>query len=168
MGEYDPKSIMRANIAARRPGVRAAALRLVAAVAVVALGLLSRRYAAYLPAFLAAYAGDTLWALMLFLGIGAVVPAWPTRRTAAVTMAACFLVELSQLYHAPWIEDVRHTRLGGLVLGYGFLWSDLACYTAGVAAGAALDAGVRRVTWRRAQSSRSRSSSPGSTPRTRS
>ncbi len=43
-------------------------------------------------------------------------------------------VELSQLYHAPWIDSIRQTTLGGLILGFGFLWSDLACYALGVLA----------------------------------
>jgi hypothetical protein len=42
---------------------------------------------------------------------------------------------------------VRQTRLGGLVFGYGFLWLDLACYTAGVAVGYAAECADRR--WRR-------------------
>ena len=36
----------------------------------VVLGIGSRRYADFLPSFVAAYAGDTLWALAAFLGIG--------------------------------------------------------------------------------------------------
>jgi len=117
--------------------------------AVVVLGLASRKYAAHLPAFVAAYAGDALWALMLLVGIGMLAPGWSTWRVAGLALAGCFVVELSQLYHAPWIDAVRRTRLGGLVLGYGFLWSDLPCYTAGVAAGVALEAGARRTAaWR--------------------
>jgi len=46
-------------------------------------------------------------------------------------MSLSVAVELSQLYHAPWIDPIRRTTLGGLVLGFGFLWSDLACYAAG-------------------------------------
>lgn len=34
---------------------------------------------------------------------------------------------------APWIHNLRRTSPGALVLGYGFLWSDVACYTVGVA-----------------------------------
>lgn len=40
--------------------------------------------------------------------------------------------ELLQLYHAPWIESIRQTRIGGLALGFGFLWSDIVCYAVGV------------------------------------
>lgn len=31
-----------------------------------------------------------------------------------------FVIEFSQLYHAEWIDQIRDTSLGGLVLGYGF------------------------------------------------
>ena len=48
-------------------------------------------------------------------------------------------IETSQLYHAPWIDAIRRTRPGALVLGYGFLWSDLACYAAGVALATAVE-----------------------------
>ena len=100
---------------------------------VVALGLASRRYAAALPAFVAEYAGDTLWASMAFVGIGLLAPRWPSLRVAFAALALSYAVEVSQLYHAPWIDTIRSTRIGALVLGYGFLWSDLVCYTVGVA-----------------------------------
>jgi hypothetical protein len=106
---------------------------LLAGALVVVLGLASRRYGAGLPAFVAEYAGDTLWAVMAFIVIGVVAPDWPTRRVGVAALLACYADEVSQLYHAPWIEAIRNTRLGGVVLGYGFLWSDVACYTVGVA-----------------------------------
>lgn len=98
----------------------------------IALGLTSRQYGDRLPQFIADYAGDTLWAIMAFLGVGVLAPRWPTLRLAIAALAIAYSVELSQLYHAAWIDAIRHTRLGGLVLGYGFLWSDIACYTVGV------------------------------------
>jgi hypothetical protein len=76
-----------------------------------------------------------------------VAPRWPVLRAAAVATLFCFAIETSQLYHAPWIEAVRGTVLGGLVLGHGFLVTDLLCYVAGVALGVAVDralGGVRR------------------------
>ena len=47
------------------------------------------------------------------------------------SLAVSFLIELSQLWHPPFLEALRATTVGGLVLGYGFLWSDLICYTVG-------------------------------------
>ena len=99
------------------------------------LGIGSRRYSRVLPGFIAAFAGDTLWALAAFLGIGLILPRASTWTVACLALAFSVAVELSQLYHAPWIDSIRQTTLGGLILGFGFLWSDLACYAAGVGIG---------------------------------
>ena len=103
---------------------------------VIIAGLASRRYREHLPAFLAEYAGDTLWALMLFLLVSTILAGRPILTRAAISLILAFLVEVSQLYHAPWIDSIRQTTLGGLVLGSGFLWTDLICYSVGIAIGA--------------------------------
>jgi hypothetical protein len=103
------------------------------------LGIGSRRSTHRLPWFIAAYAGDTLWALAAFLGIGLVLPRESTRTIASLAMAFSVAVEISQLYHAPWLDSIRQSTLGGLILGFGFLWSDLACYAVGVGAGVAIE-----------------------------
>jgi uncharacterized protein DUF2809 len=105
----------------------------------IVLGLSSRRYGGALPQFVAAYAGDTLWAAMVFLLLGLAFRRQPTRLLAIVALTASFLVEFSQLYRDGWLHAVRATRLGALVLGSGFLWSDLLCYAAGVALAAVVD-----------------------------
>ncbi len=110
-----------------------------AASAVILLGLASRKYRGYLPHFLAEYAGDTLWALMLFLLVSTVLAGRPIVARAAISLVLSFLVEISQLYHAPWIDSIRQTTLGGLVLGFGFLWTDLVCYSVGIGLGAIIE-----------------------------
>ncbi len=122
----------------RNPLVRLLLIALTAA-----LGIGSRRFHHLLPDIVAAYAGDTLWALALFLLIGLVMPRTSTRRVAILALVLSVLVEVSQSYHAPWIDSIRRTALGGLVLGWGFLWSDLACYAAGVGLGAITE----RASW---------------------
>jgi hypothetical protein len=111
-----------------------------------ALGIGSRRFHHVLPEILAAYAGDTFWALAVFLLIGLVMPAASTWSVAMLAMALSVLVEVSQVYHAPWIDSIRRTTLGGLILGYGFLWSDLACYAVGVGLGAMTERALVRFT----------------------
>ena len=106
---------------------------------VIVLGLGSRRFAASLPGVVAAYAGDTLWATAAFLGIGLLLPRASSWRVALLAMSLSVLVEVGQLYHAPWIDSIRRTTLGGLVLGYDFVWSDLACYAFGVALGVLIE-----------------------------
>lgn len=122
---------------------RSRALYLALALAVVALGLASRRFRPVLPPWLGAYAGDALWAAMVFLLAAA---AWPRARVASLALGAVlfsFAVEASQLYRAPWIDALRATRPGGLVLGHDFVWSDLLCYAAGVLLAAAADLTLR-------------------------
>ena len=114
-------------------------LYLSGALFVMFLGLASRRYGGNLPVFLSDYSGDTLWALMVFLGISTIAPDAGAVRRAAIALAFAYAIEFSQLYQAPWIDALRQTRLGGLVLGYGFLWTDLICYAAGISIGLAVD-----------------------------
>jgi hypothetical protein len=103
---------------------------------VIVFGLASRHYPNVFPKFITTYAGDTLWALMVFLLIGFISPRLATLKLAVLTLLFAFLIELSQLYHAPWIDGIRAYSLAALVLGHGFLWSDLVCYSVGVAIGA--------------------------------
>ena len=128
---------------------RSRVLYLALALAVVVLGLASRRYRAALPAFVGAYAGDALWAAMVFLLAAACRPRARTSALAAGALLFAFAVELTQLYHAPWIDAVRATRPGALVLGHDFVWSDLPCYVAGVLAAAAADRLLRSRAARR-------------------
>ena len=126
---------------AARP--RSRALYLALALAVVALGLASRRFRPELPAFVGAYAGDALWAAMVYLLAASL---WTRARVSTLALGAVlfsFGIEITQLYHAPWIDAVRANRLGGLALGYDFVWSDLACYTAGVCIAAGCDLLIR-------------------------
>jgi hypothetical protein len=106
---------------------------------VCVLGIGSRRYAHALPGLIAAYAGDTLWALAAFAGIGLLLPRASTRVVDLLALSLSIAVELSQLYHAPWIDSIRQTTVGGLILGFGFLWSDLICYAFGVGLGVAIE-----------------------------
>lgn len=110
-------------------------LYMVLLVLTLLLGLASRRCGPWLPTFVASYAGDALWALLVFWLVGLGRPRWSSRRVAAAALSFAVLIELSQLWQPPWLLAVRGTTLGGLVLGHGFLWSDLLCYAAGVATG---------------------------------
>lgn len=103
--------------------------------ATFACGISSRIYASHLPEFIAVYAGDTLWALMVFWALGFIFKSESTVVIAAGALTLSFVVELTQLYHSPYIDSVRSTLIGGLLLGYTFIWSDLVCYTAGVLIG---------------------------------
>lgn len=108
-------------------------------VVVSILGIGSRRYGDHLPGFIADYAGDTLWAVAAFLAIGLAMPRASTWVVAGLSLLVSLAVELSQLYHAPWIDSIRSTTVGGLLLGFGFVWSDLACYAVGIGLGVLIE-----------------------------
>ena len=106
------------------------------ALVVVAAGLLWRADFMPLPPWLSNNGGDALWALMVFLGFGFLLTRAPTLNLALLAAAFSWGVEFSQLYHAPWIDDIRATLPGRLILGNTFNWPDLIAYDVGVALGA--------------------------------
>ena len=76
---------------------------------------------------------------MVFLGLSLLLPQRPAPVRAAAALAFCFMIEFTQLHRRPWLDEVRATTLGSLVLGQGFLASDLLCYTVGVGIAVSLD-----------------------------
>ena len=111
----------------------------VAILVVIALGLLSRRQPSYLPAALGKYPGDALWAMIVFLGVGFLFPRLASGFAGLTAFLFSCAVEVSQLYHAPWIESVRDTLPGRLILGRGFSWCDMEAYAVGILIGCALE-----------------------------
>lgn len=109
---------------------------------VIVLGLLSRKMVNVLPDLLNIYLGDALWALMIFIGVGFIFTELETKTVALMGLVFCYFIELSQLYHAIWIENIRKTTLGGLALGYVFSWGDLLGYAIGISIGVIIE--VRR------------------------
>jgi hypothetical protein len=67
--------------------------------------------------------------------LGIVSPRARTRAIALAALRIAFGVECSQLYEAEWINRIRATRVGGLILGRGWVTTDLVCYAAGVGIG---------------------------------
>jgi hypothetical protein len=111
----------------------------VLALAVVAAGLLWSADFMPLPPWLSNNGGDALWALMVFLGFGFLLPRASTLTIALLALAFSWSIEFSQLYKAPWIDAIRATIPGKLVLGNTFAWPDLIAYALGVAIGALAD-----------------------------
>ena len=108
-------------------------------VMVVLLGLPTRLFPQYMPDFMVYYGGDVLWALMIFLLFGLLFPTAKQRHVVLLTLAVTWGIEFSQLIHADWLEAIRSPKLGRLIFGYTFLWSDLVCYGCGIGAGVLLE-----------------------------
>lgn len=105
--------------------------------ATIALGLLSRRYP--LPGILAEYTGDALYATAAYWGFALLAAAARAPILAVIAFVACLLVECSQMLSWPWLQDLRATSVGRLLLGSGFKWPDLVAYAVGVSVAATVD-----------------------------
>ena len=98
------------------------------AVLLIMLGLLSRRISVIPSAI-----GDALWAMTVYCCWRIVLL---RKRPAAAALAAimtAFAIEFSQLLTMEWLVRLRTTFIGHMLLGQGFLWTDLIAYTIGIA-----------------------------------
>lgn len=121
------------------PTKRSRRLYLIAIAVLFLFGLPSRLVPQFLPDFYVNYVGDGLWAMAIFFMLGLIFPTASTRRLVITTLAITYAIEISELYQADWINQLRSIKLIGLILGYTFLWSDLVMYTLGIALGALLE-----------------------------
>ena len=118
---------------------RARVAYIAAVFAAMALGLGSRVFADVLPFFVVDHFGDALWACMIYFGFRTCYAHKKISFAIWCSLAFCYAIEFSQLYQAVWINHMRETTLGALVLGKGFLWEDLVRYTAGITVSFLLD-----------------------------
>jgi hypothetical protein len=88
--------------------------------------------------------GDVLWAVMFYAIILLIRPTTRPIVAGAISLFIAGGTELSQRYDASWINALRDTRLGGLLLGRHFRWEDMACFVVGSVAAATTHAILRR------------------------
>ena len=105
----------------------------------IALGLLSRRVR-----FVPAACGDALWAMMVYCCFRIVLIRKPMIISAVAALITSFAIEFSQMLTPDWLVKIRSTFLGHMLLGQGFLWSDLLAYTIGIAVIYGLTALIRQ------------------------
>ncbi|CDM68181.1 putative membrane protein [Clostridium bornimense] len=101
-------------------------------IVVIILGLASRTYEDILPVFIGKYIGDVLWAFMIYLIIVFLFKRISVIKVSLISLLICYGVEFLQLYQSEWINNIRDTVIGSLILGHGFLYTDLICYIVGI------------------------------------
>ena len=104
----------------------------------IVIGLPTRIVPDIFPHWFTTYAGDFIWAMMIFF-LYRLLFKWGTFKTFLIALATTYLIEITQLFHPAWLEYLRSFKLVGLVIGYSFLWSDIVAYTAGISMGAIVD-----------------------------
>jgi hypothetical protein len=103
-----------------------------------ALGLASRQWSLF-PNIFGKYPGDALWSLMVYFGWALLKPKTQPIKIGLYALMTSFLIEFAQLIQTPWLNSIRHTTLGHLLLGTTFSPSDLAAYSIGLCIGYLLD-----------------------------
>jgi len=102
-------------------------ISLIGIVVLIPLGLYSR-HITWLPK----ETGDALWAMMVFCFWRIILVKSKLRTVAIVSLAHSFIVEFSQLLRWQWLVSFRNTFVGHMMLGQGFLWTDLVAYVIGI------------------------------------
>ena len=103
-------------------------------VGTILLGLATRWHNLLSP-WLSKSSGDILWALCVYLVFALLSPAASIRQIALRALLFACLIEFGLLYHAPWIDVIRHQRVLGLILGQQFHWINFPCYFVGIGVG---------------------------------
>jgi Protein of unknown function (DUF2809) len=125
--------------------LRAKNIRVVHAVLIaltIPLGFASRISSLSMPGIVRTYGGDVLSAVCIFFGVQFVLFKWKPMRCAILAYALCVLIELQQLIHWDSLVRLRNETSMGILLGHGFLWSDLVCYAVGTAVGVCISAAI--------------------------
>jgi len=89
-----------------------------------------------------------LWAMMVYFGFRLLLVRKSTLTAIWLSFLFSFGIELSQLYQEDWINQIRGTTLGALILGKGFLIEDLVRYTVGIIIATVLDTVALRFSLR--------------------
>lgn len=92
----------------------------------------------------AAFAGDALYAALLYVVVAFVVPRARAAVVAPIAFAVCAAVECFQLTGIP-AALAETVPAAALVLGTTFQWTDLLAYALGAAAAGGVDALSRRA-----------------------
>lgn len=106
------------------------------------VGLFSRADLVSMPRFVLLYVGDAIWAMLMFWLVCFLKPNWPLNYQVITALAISYAIEFSQFYQADWLNQIRNSPIGGLILGFTFLPSDLVAYTIGIALGAIINRSV--------------------------
>jgi Protein of unknown function (DUF2809) len=113
----------------------------------IPLGLLSRARVS-MPDLVRTFGGDVLSATCIYFGVAFCLPRWSTLKRTLFAFVICVLIEMQQLVTWHWLVWARDETPLDILLGHGFLWSDIGSYAFGVVLGAVVAVAVQRMTHR--------------------
>jgi len=105
---------------------------------IILLGLPARIFQKYLPQWYTLYFGDFLWAMLIYF-LYAIIFRLKIKKAFGAAIFTTYAIEISQLFSPDLLKYLRSFKILALILGYGFLWSDIIAYSLGITIGALLD-----------------------------
>ena len=101
------------------------------AVGLIPIGLATRG----VPGWVNDHGGGIVYVLFWCFAARAVWPGASALRIVAVVLGGTCAVEVLQLWHPPWLESIRSSLLGSVLLGRAFDFLDIAHYVAAATIG---------------------------------
>ncbi len=105
----------------------------------VAAGLGIRFAPLGLPWPVMKYGGSTLWAVMIYWVLAALLRSWRPVPLAFVAGGLAMLIELTRLWHPPALDAFRATLAGVILLGKYFSVWNIVAYWVAIVLGALAD-----------------------------
>ncbi len=81
--------------------------------------------------FIRPYGGDVLVGILIYCFVKSFLNA-PVIPTALTVLAFCYAIEIGQYFHYVELLGLQNSKLARIVMGVGFSWIDMLCYTAGM------------------------------------
>lgn len=82
-------------------------------------------------AFIRPYGGDVLVGILVYCFVKSFLNT-PVIPTALMVLAFCYTIEILQYFNYVNLLGLQNSKLARIVLGTGFSWIDMVCYTAGM------------------------------------
>jgi hypothetical protein len=82
-------------------------------------------------AFIRPYGGDVLVGILIYCFVKSFLDT-PIIPTALIVLVFCYAIEILQYFHYVELLGLQNSKLARIVLGTGFSWIDMLCYTAGM------------------------------------
>ncbi len=100
-------------------------------VLVIPLGLVSKVYSGWGSAWVEGYLGDILFEMAWIFFIACLWPRVSAKHLSLWVFGLTSGVEVLQLWQPPWLQAIRATLAGKLLLGSTFVWGDFFYYALG-------------------------------------
>jgi hypothetical protein len=97
-----------------------------------------------LPASVVKYGGSALWAAMIYWVGSTLLPSWHPLWSALMSGILGTVVEFLKLYNPPWLDAIRSTLPGTLLLGRIFNPWDIVVYWIAIVFAAGWDVKMRQ------------------------